>query len=48
MNDQMLLSDWEEVDDVEMKDIYLWLSQIMYSLFFFFSYDDVYVMEVSF
>lgn len=47
-NDQTLPSDWEEVDDVEMKDIHSRPSQTMYSPSPPPSYDDVHAMEVSF
>lgn len=46
-NDQTLPSDWEEVDDVEMKDIHSRPSQTMYSPSPPPSYDDVHAMEVS-
>eukprot|EP00105_Crassostrea_gigas_P001822 XP_011414140.1 PREDICTED: ubiquitin carboxyl-terminal hydrolase 24 [Crassostrea gigas] len=44
-NDQTLPSDWEEVDDVEMKDIHSRPSQTMYSPSPPPSYDDVHAME---
>ena len=47
-NDQTLPSDWEEVDDVEMKDVHSRPSQTMYSPSPPPSYDEVNTMEVCF
>lgn len=47
-NDQTLPSDWEEVDDVEMKDVHSRPSQTMYSPSPPPSYDEVNTIEVCF